>query len=645
MAQGVTGFIERLRIRHWLALDAVLVAIAYFLSFAMRFPYPDIPFYFSLHWSLLFVAVPLTLGIFYAFGLYHRMWRYAGVDDLLALLIAVSASALALGVVVIVTLLLPGITWLDAFPRSIVLINWLVLLLLIGGSRMAVRVLADRGGRRPSAAPIRRRQVLIAGAGQAGAMLLREIRRNPHLGLTPIGFLDDDLAKRNQSIQGVPVLGTLDEVFVTVTRRQIDEVLIAMPTAPGKVLRRVVTACEEAGVPFKTIPGMYELAGGQVHASQMRDVRIEDLLRREAVQINIREIAEYLTTATVLVTGAGGSIGAELARKIVTFQPRHLVLLGHGENSIHRIEQELRRTHPRVPTTPIIADIKDATKIDAVMARFRPQVVFHAAAHKHVPLMETNVEEVVTNNILGTRIVAEAAHRFGVRRFVLISTDKAVNPANVLGASKRIAEMIVQDLARRSATAFVAVRFGNVLASQGSVVLTFQDQIAAGGPVTVTHPEMTRYFMTIPEAAQLVIQAGAMGEGGEIFVLDMGEPVRILDLAEDIIRLSGLEVGRDIDIKIIGLRRGEKLHEEVFSAEEAPAATSHAKILMARPAPVDGRQLSADIDTLARLAAVLDAAGIRDKFREMLPTYRETSLVLDAPADEALTSGEAAGRR
>jgi FlaA1/EpsC-like NDP-sugar epimerase len=625
MALGAMTLLDRVRNRHLLATDVLAIGVAYFLSFAIRFPYPEVPFYFGLHWSLLILSWPLKLAIFHAFGLYRRLWRYASIEEFQTILLAVSASSLALGSIVIAVLLLPGVTWLDAYPRSIILIDWLLTLVLVGGSRLTLRVLAERDSQRPRRAAGDQRRVLIAGAGKAGAMLVREIRRNPHLGLLPVGFLDDDPGKQKLHIQDVPVLGPLDSLFVVVKRRQIDEVLIAMPTAPGKVLRRVVAACEEAGVPFKTIPGIYELMGGQVRVNQMRDVRIEDLLRRESVQINIREIAEYLTTATVLVTGAGGSIGSELSRKIASFQPRHLILLGRGENSIHRVEQELHRAYPQVRTTAVIGDIKDAVKIDHLMAHFRPDVVFHAAAHKHVPMMELNVEEAVTNNILGTRIVAEAAHRHGVRRFVLISTDKAANPANVMGASKRIAEMIVQDLATRSATAFVTVRFGNVLASQGSVVLTFQDQIAAGGPVTVTHPEATRYFMTIPEAAQLVIQAAAMGRGGEIFVLDMGEPVRILDLAKDIIHLSGLEVGRDIDIVFVGLRPGEKLHEEVFADGEEPRATSHEKILVMQPAPVDSATLAADIEELTRLAAKLDAAGIRAKFRAMLPTYQEAS--------------------
>ena len=620
----MTRLVDRIRVRHLLVIDALAIALAFWLSFAIRFDYTRLMEQFSLHWTLIGLALLIKLPTFYFFGLYRRMWRYASVDEIQAIGVAVSVSSLILALCVLLVLVLPGIGWLEGFPRAVLLIDGLVTLVLVGGTRLTLRVLAERDSRKTREQASDARRVLIVGAGQAGAMLVREIRRNRHVGLTPIGFLDDDPGKQRLHIQGVPVLGQLDSLFATVKRRHIDEVLIAMPTASGKTLRRVVNACKEAGVSFKTIPGMYELMGGQVHVSQVREVRIEDLLRRESVQINIREIAEYLTTATVLVTGAGGSIGAELSRKIASFQPRHLILLGRGENSIYRIEQELRRACPNVKTTPVICDIKDAVKFDSIMARYQPQVVFHAAAHKHVPLMEMNIEEVVTNNILGTRIVAEAAHRHGARRFVLISTDKAVKPSNALGASKRIAEMIVQDLATRSATVFVTVRFGNVLASQGSVVPTFQDQILAGGPVTVTHPEATRYFMTIPEAAQLVIQAGAMGKGGEIFVLDMGEPVRILDLAKDIIRLSGLEVERDIDIVFVGLRPGENLHEEIFAEDEQPRPTTHEKIMATQPRPVRAATLASDIDELARLAHSLDTTGIRLKFREMLPTYRDT---------------------
>lgn len=624
--------IAKLGARQLQVVDALLIIVAFFLSFAIRFDYNELGRELTPVWSAVFLAVLLKLPVFALFGLYRRLWRYASIGEVQAILIGVSTGSLLLTIVVILVLNLPGVAWLDGFPRSVLIIDWLLTLGLVGGLRLGLRALGE-GDVGPTTTPGGLRRILIVGAGRAGAMLASELRRNPHLGLSAIGFLDDDPNKQRHQIQDLPVLGRLNDLFATVKRHRIDEVLIAMPTAPGKVIRQVVNACSEASVAFKTIPGVYELAGGHVHVRQVREVRIEDLLRRESVKINIREIAEYLTTATVLVTGAGGSIGSELVRKIASFQPRHLILLGRGENSIYRIEQELARTHPHVKTTALIANIQDASKIDRLFAQYQPDVVFHAAAHKHVPLMELNPEEVVTNNIVGTRIIADTAHRHNVRRFVLISTDKTVNPTNVYGASKRIAEMIVRQLADTSATTFVTVRFGNVLASQGSVVPVFQEQILAGGPVLVAHPEATRYFMTIPEAAQLVIQAGAMGQGGEIFVLDMGDPVRIIDLAKDIIRLSGLELGRDIDIKITGLRPGDKLTEEVFAADEIPSKTSHDKIVVVHHPPVDGTRLATDIAHLADLALRLDGNGIRAKFRAMLPGYHEPGeTLLPTPA-------------
>jgi FlaA1/EpsC-like NDP-sugar epimerase len=436
------------------------------------------------------------------------------------------------------------------------------------------------------------------GAGEAGTMIAREMRANPQLGLDPIGYVDDDPGKQGMRIRGLPVLGGRAALPDLVGQHRIDQVIIAMPTAPGKAIREVLAICEQAGVPAKTMPGMYELLGGQVSVNQLRNVEIEDLLRREPVQTDTAAVHDLIAGRAVLVTGGGGSIGSELCRQILRCGPAKLIILGHGENSVFEIHQELLRVAraqlrsdwesrpvtgaPKLPAIiPVIGDIRFANRLHTIFQAHRPDIVFHTAAHKHLPLMEENPSEAVTNNVLGTRNVLDAALAAGVQRFVLISTDKAVNPSSVMGASKRLAELLVQQAAAASGCPYAAVRFGNVLGSRGSVVLTFKQQIAAGGPLTVSDPAMTRFFMTIPEAVQLVLQAAVLGRGGETFVLDMGEPVRIVDLARDLINLSGLEEGRDIDIVFTGLRPGEKLTEELFVPGEAYQRTAHAKIFIA----------------------------------------------------------------
>jgi len=500
---------------------------------------------------------------------------------------------------------------------------------LVGGTRFAVRLATDwpfawlwrnnhgEGSRH------RERRVLVMGAGSAGAMIVREMQANPGLGLAPVGLLDDNRTKVGMTIHGVLVQGTREDIPRLVHEEKIEEVIIAMPTAPGQAIRDVVTICQQAGVACKTMPGIYELISGQVSVKQVRDVRIEDLLRREPVRIDGPEAGRYLFDAVVLVTGAGGSIGAELCRQIASYRPRQLLLLGHGENSIYHIMLELRERFPHLAVQPLIADVRDQERLSSVFARHRPQVIFHAAAHKHVPLMETNVAEAVMNNVSGTEMLLRAAEAHEVARFVLVSTDKAVNPVNVMGATKRLAELLVQDAARRTGRAYVAVRFGNVLGSRGSVIPLFQHQIATGGPVTVTHPEMRRYFMTIPEAVQLVIQAAALGHGGEIFVLDMGEQVRVVDLATELLRLSGLEPGRDVEIVFTDLRPGEKLSEELFANGEEPRPTQHEKILVAHGNNTwDSAALSRHLQALQVLAREGDDTRIIAKMQEIVPEYR-----------------------
>jgi len=472
---------------------------------------------------------------------------------------------------------------------------------------------------------------LVAGAGDAGATIVREMHATPGIGLLPVGFVDDDAAKQGMRIHNVPVLGTRNDIPELVVRHGIEEVIIAMPAAPGRVIREFRAICERAGVRYRTIPGIYELLDGSVSVSRLRDVRLEDLLRRDPITIDLEEVGGFLTGARVLVTGAGGSIGSELCRQTSRYHPERLILLDLAESSVFAIHRELMGYFPGLDIVPLICDIRDRDKIDRIMEGCRPSVVFHAAAHKHVPLMELHPDEAVTTNLVGTQNLIEACERCGVRRFILISTDKAVNPRSVMGASKRVAEMLVQDMASKNGDAFVAVRFGNVLGSSGSVVPLFREQIAAGGPLTVTHPEARRFLMTIPEAVQLVIQAAAMGKGGEVFVLDMGEPVKIVDLAMDLIALSGLEPGKDIEIVYTGLRPGEKLCEELFREGERIQPTKYEHIFVVEPDTLDGARVREGIRELERLARKMDADGIRRNLQELVPEYR--------PADEVQEPG------
>jgi FlaA1/EpsC-like NDP-sugar epimerase len=486
-------------------------------------------------------------------------------------------------------------------------------------------------------------------------MIVREMNANPQVGLHPIGFADDDPEKHGTRIRGLPVLGDRNALPLLVEQHKIDQVIIAMPTASGKAIREVLAICEHTGVPTKTMPGMYELLGGQVSVSQLRNVQIEDLLRRDTVETNIVAVQELLQGRCVLVTGGGGSIGSELCRQILRCRPARLVIVGHGENSIFEIQQELQRSvygasgrrangwqpSPQPEIVSVIADIRFSDRLTSIFQQHQPQIVFHAAAHKHLPLMEENPGEAITNNVLGTRNVLDAALACGVERFVLISTDKAVNPTSIMGASKRIAELLVHQAAQHSQRPYAAVRFGNVLGSRGSVVLTFKQQIAAGGPVTVTDPEMTRFFMTIPEAVQLVLQAAVLGRGGETFVLDMGEPVRIVDLARDLINLSGLEVGRDIDIAFTGLRPGEKLYEELFADGEDYQRTAHQKIFIASNASrLAPNGLEQSTDELIVAATHGDEAAIRRALKSLIPEFRPSSsdVIARPPASAALTT-------
>ncbi len=604
------------RNRYVLLGDLGLIVISVLGSFALRLDVGELPFYFPAIAIMVVVALLVKVPVYYFFGLYRRLWVYASTSELKLIATAVSAaSVLTAGVMLALIslgMVLPGM------PRSALGIDWLLSLVLIGGSRFALRILAEQSSAPPNA---QARRVLIVGAGDAGALVVRELQKNAQLNMKPIGFLDDDPAKQKHQIHDVPVIGTLEDLPKVLAIHRVDEVIIAIPSAPGRVVRRVAEDCRRKGVPSRTMPGIYELIGGKVSVSRLRDVDISDLLRREPAHMDDRLVGVSLSGKRVLVTGAGGSIGRELCRQIARWGPAELVLLGHGENSIFEVLLELREDYPALSLHPVIADVRDLPRLRAVFRAHRPEVIFHAAAHKHVPLMEINVEEAITNNVIGTRNVVQAAVENDVERLVLISTDKAIRPVSVMGATKRLAEMIVLDAAHRTGRAYAVVRFGNVLGSRGSVVPLFKQQIARGGPVTVTHPDMERYFMTIPEAVYLVLQAAAMGVGGEVFLLDMGEPVRILDLAEDLIRLSGLEPGRDIEIVFTGIRPGEKLREDLREAGMHLRPTDHPEIFRAEEdEEVAGDRLHLIVDELYRLAQQGEREAILNVLDEVIPS-------------------------
>ncbi len=468
------------------------------------------------------------------------------------------------------------------------------------------------------------RNILIMGAGEAGQMTARSLRRTPYGGAVLVGFLDDDSSKHGQQIEGLSVLGALHDLPKILNRVRVDEIIIAMPSASGEVIRTTMALAHQAGLRYRTLPSLQEILSGSVSALGIREVKLEDLLRREPIKLNTDRIVHTLSGRTVLITGGGGSIGSEIARQVAQIKPKQLILLGRGENSIYGTEQELRRSHPQVQVTPIIADVRNYTKLKWLFKTYQPQIVFHAAAHKHVPLMEACPDEAILNNVKGTQNVAALSLEYGVTTLVNISTDKAVNPTSVMGASKRVAEYVVADAARRTRAgqAFLSVRFGNVLGSRGSVIPLFQEQIRAGGPVTITHPDMVRYFMTIPEAVQLVTQASSLGNNGEVYVLDMGKPVRILDLAQDVIRLSGLEPGRDIEIAVTGMRPGEKLFEELLTAEDGTVPSNHDKLFVARVEVPDTVTLNRHVNDLYAAAECLDAGQIKRALARLIPQYK-----------------------
>ena len=586
-----------------------MVPLAWMAAFWLRFNLGTIPpEYLAAAWRWLPAVLVIQAAAFVFFGLYRGHWRFASLPDLLRILKAVGAGTLAILAVVVV------FTRLEGVPRSVFPLYAVLLTLALGGPRLFYRWLKDRRlylgeGQR----------VLIAGAGRAGEMLVRDLLRDPGRSLVPIGFVDDDRRKRGMEIHGVRVLGATGDIPRLVEEKEIDLVLLSMPSAGSRQIRRVVEYCESIRVPFRILPKMADLVAGRVSVDALREVSIEDLLGRDPVALDQEAIHAGLSGRRVLVSGGGGSIGSELCRQVARLGPSELIVFEKSEYNLYCIEMELKRTFPQVPIRALLGDVSDPIAVEHLFESCRPQVVIHAAAYKHVPLLENQVREAALNNVCGTRTMALAADRHGCGIFVLVSTDKAVNPANVMGATKRVAEIFCQNFARRSGTRFVTVRFGNVLGSAGSVVPLFREQIRKGGPVTVTHREMTRYFMTIPEACQLILQAGVMGDGGEIFVLDMGEPVKITYLAEQMVRLAGLEPGKDIRIEFTGLRPGEKLYEELFHEQEALKPTGHDKIRLAAHRVVDWDTLEPMMETLEAACRSYDEPAILEVLKTLVP--------------------------
>jgi FlaA1/EpsC-like NDP-sugar epimerase len=609
--------------------DVRAAVFAWLAAYWLRFNLDTPPEFQAAAWSTLLWVVPLQAVVFWRFGLYRGIWRFASLPDLKRIALAIGLAALLIPLVLILFRVSTVV------PRSVLILDPLLLVILMGGSRLAYRAWKEH--RLASVLHPDRKPVLVAGAGSAADFLLRELARNPS-GFQVVGLLDDSRDKRGRLVQGIPVLGALDEVAAWAKKMEVDDVVLALPSAAHAVRKRITQSCAEAGLNVLTVPSLEDLVAGRVSVSSLRRIELDDLLGRDPVQLDDSGLHQLLTGQVVMVTGAGGSIGSELCRQIARFEPARLVLFEQSELALYAMEQELPQRFPGLQIAPVIGDVKNAVWVNRVMAEQRPAVVFHAAAYKHVPLMEnSNAWEAVRNNVLGTQVVAAAAQANGVGKFVMISTDKAVNPTNVMGATKRLAEMACQAMQRfplspdpspsggeGGNTRFVSVRFGNVLGSSGSVIPKFQKQIEAGGPVTVTHPDITRYFMSIPEAAQLVLQAGLMGEGGEIFVLDMGEPVKIAELAKLMIRLSGADENR-IRIEYTGLRPGEKLYEELLADDESTLPTPHPKLRVAKARAADVGWYAECLAWLAH-PETCDEATVKRQLKAWVPEYQPESV-------------------
>lgn len=609
-----------------------LIALAYFLSFASRFEviFYRSPEYLSLFALTLIPLLVLRLSSYWYFDLFKGLWRYVSVRDLIDIIKASLLGSLLFALYIFAVAKEYG------FPRSVFVIDAAYNVLVVGGIRMAVRLFREGPDKGRPDEELNSKNVLIIGAGDAGEMMLREMQNNPRLGYNPVGFVDDDRSKRKSTIHGVPVLGNTRDICKLVELYNVDDIVIALPSATGKAMRRIVSTCKRAEVKFKTVPYIGDLIDGRVSISQIRDVDIEDLLGRDAVNLDMSLIGNELANKVIMITGAAGSIGSELVRQAARFNPRKVVLFERSENDLYHLDIELKKGNWRTKFVPFIGDVRESDRVRECMELYRPTYIFHAAAYKHVPMMEMNPTEAVKNNIFGTKVLVDLAAEFEVEKFVLISTDKAVRPTNVMGATKRVAELILQakSASKDCNTHFVAVRFGNVLGSNGSVVPLFKKQIKEGGPVTLTHPDITRYFMTIPEAVQLVMQAGAMGIGGELFLLEMGEPVKISDLAENLIRLSGLTPGEDIEIEYTGLRPGEKLYEELLIDGEGIKETRHSKIWVLESRSTDIKALNSGLNDIESACKTGNDDEVRSVLKQLVPEYSQPAAVGRVPLVE-----------
>ena len=618
-----------------LGADILLLTGSLYIANLIRFEF-NIPVYFVASFYRILPFVLITKIIcFYFFDLYRGMWRYTSIGDLLNLIKAASFGTLIITFFILIRYHFIG------FSRSVILMDWCLTILFIAGFRLVVRIYFETaaGGLswlntiRSFIGPLKKRKIpgtsnlLIIGAGDCGEKILREIRDNAGLQYNVVGFLDDNPKKVGMKIHGVPVLSRISDIDAAAKKVKADEVLIAIPSANAEQIRRIVQLCDGSGIDFKTVPGMGELINGKVTVNAIREVAYRDLLGREIIKLDEEKIGAHLRGQHVLITGAGGSIGSELCRQICRFEPQKIILFERAESPLHAIELELKQNFSRVKAVSVLGDIQDVNQLEKAFAVNRPHIVFHSAAYKHVPMLEFQPWKAIDNNILGTKNLIDVSTKYNVAKFVFVSTDKAVRPANIMGASKRLSEMLVQgqNACGLSQTKFMIVRFGNVVGSVGSVVPLFKKQIQKGGPVTVTHPEVTRYFMTIPEACQLILQAGAMGDGGEIFILDMGTPIKIDDMARDLIRLSGFEPDVDIKIEYIGLRPGDKLYEELITAGENIRSTRHEKIMVLKGTGCDLQLLNGQIDELSQQATEQDAQKIKSKLMEIVPEYQPRS--------------------
>ncbi len=617
------NFLKRMT---FVLLDVFLISLTLYLAFITKHGTNELPSFEIGEWLVIFLSLAsISILVNYLTGLYRNLWQYASINELLNVLLAGFLTELFFFIAMTV------IGYKISYS-----VHFLILIfntVFLGVSRLGYRMARRVSKLNLDIVDDEFERVLIIGAGDAGAMVIRELRRHYEMKLDPVALIDDDEAKHDCKIMGVRVYGGRDKIRQVVKELDIDMIIFALPSAPKQVQTEILDICNQTKCKLKILPGVYEIINDSVSVQQLRDVQIEDLLGRDPIDLDVDNICGYIKDAVVLVTGGGGSIGSELCRQIARFNPKKLLILDIYENNAYELQQELYWQYPDLDQEVLIGSVRDRARMEAIFDEYRPSTVFHAAAHKHVPLMEHSPMEAIKNNVFGTLNVAECADKYGSKRFVLISTDKAVNPTNIMGASKRLAEMVIQGMNRGSKTQFVAVRFGNVLGSNGSVIPLFKKQIAEGGPVTITHPKITRFFMTIPEAVQLVLEAGSMAKGGEIFVLDMGKPVKIVDLAKDLIRLSGLEPGVDIAIKYTGLRPGEKLYEELMMAEEGLRSTSHRKIFIGRLSEVDIVELKKDLEKL-KFVLTGPKDSLIDYIKQLVPTYSEPAEEIVATLDE-----------